>query len=363
MTIDYFSSLNYSMANEDNRLEYKLCEIYLPQNIVSVCGSGGRTIPLLAHQPKRLVCLDLVEQQLFLAKLRYEVNKNLTHDQFMLFWGYPPYGVNGNEQERKGLFESLKLEDDCKKYFESLFERLHWRGLIYDGNWENTFVFLSKIVKGFLPKSYRGIFDTKTLDEQNEYYQKVFPRLRWNFLLFFLGNKSLFNALLYKGDFVKKNVPESHWFYYKKNFHNLFTKQLVRESFFVQLCFLGEILYPEGVPLEAEVGTFEKVKANVNTEMIFLKKDLISAIIDEEEQVDFVSMSNVPSYFSGDIEKNFMQTIRHKIKDGGIVIYRCHLRIPEANLEGYEDISSEHQDLIEQEKVQMFRIRIFKKIC
>ena len=71
MADKYFNDLNYSLANEDTRLELDLCKTYKPKAILSICGSGGRFLPLLAAgTPKKIVALDLAPQQLHLAEMR-----------------------------------------------------------------------------------------------------------------------------------------------------------------------------------------------------------------------------------------------------------------------------------------------------
>ncbi|NRA45583.1 MAG: DUF3419 family protein [Oligoflexales bacterium] len=66
----YFSKLNYTVANEDSRLEYQMVRSLKPDRVLSVCGSGGRSLPLAAHTQKTLVCCDLAQEQLLLAKHR-----------------------------------------------------------------------------------------------------------------------------------------------------------------------------------------------------------------------------------------------------------------------------------------------------
>jgi S-adenosylmethionine-diacylglycerol 3-amino-3-carboxypropyl transferase len=175
-----------------------------------------------------------------------------------------------------------------------------------------------------------------------------------------LGNKALFNALLYKGDFIKKNVDETYIQYYDKAFNHLMHHDLVKKSYFMQLCYYGRIVYPEGNLLEGKKKTFNEMKKHLKRVKIqYLEKDIITSIKDEKD-VDFVSLSDVPSYFSGDLEKKFFQIIKPGLASDAIVINRNYLRIPNSDRSGYKDISSEYQKELADEKVQMYHIEVLK---
>ena len=48
MSKEYFSKLNYSLANEDSTLEVEMVKELKPKNTLAVCGSGGRSLRLRA---------------------------------------------------------------------------------------------------------------------------------------------------------------------------------------------------------------------------------------------------------------------------------------------------------------------------
>jgi S-adenosylmethionine-diacylglycerol 3-amino-3-carboxypropyl transferase len=79
-----------------------------------------------------------------------------------------------------------------------------------------------------------------------------------------------------------------------------------------------------------------------------------------EMKYDFLSLSDVPSYFQGDLETEFMQRIKPGLSPGAVVVNRYYLRKSECDLDGYVDITENYLKLIELEKVQMYDIRIYK---
>ena len=112
MTENFFKGLNYTLGNEDTTVEVELVKYFRPKNILSICGSGGRSLPLAAFGCECLHLLDLSKEQILLAKLKEATYKQLTYDEFLLFWSYYPNPSNQNGEERKALFFKLSLEKE-----------------------------------------------------------------------------------------------------------------------------------------------------------------------------------------------------------------------------------------------------------
>lgn len=359
MSKKYFTGLNYTLGNEDTNLEISLVKTLLPKSVLAICGSGGRSIPLAQSGVEQLSLVDLSREQIFLAKLREATYKQLSYDQFIDFWGYYPDDNDGHEALRKKIFAQLNLDESVRKFFENIFNEIDYSSLLYLGKWEQTFATLSKINQKILGKKFDSIFKYDNLTDQIEYFQNGFPLFRWYLVLFVLGNKTMFNALLYKGDFISKNYPESHFDYYRKAFNHLFTHDLASKSFFLQLCFFGRIMHLAGLPIESLEFTFNEIH-NSKTRIDYHHEDFVTFLKNSEIKYDFLSISDVPSYFKGELEAEFMQEIKKSLNPRCHIVIRNYLRKPSCNLNGFIDVTHEFKKLIEDEKVQMYRIQILK---
>lgn len=355
----YFTGLNYTLGNEDTTVEIKLAEEYGPKKVFAVCGSGGRSLPLALNGVEDLALSDLSLEQLYLAKLRYATYRELDHENFLLFWGYYPYADDNFCESRKKIFQGLSLEKDVRDYFEVIFQHNKFTSVLYTGKWEKTFRVLAKITRTLLGQEYDRILRFEDLNSQQDYYRNEFPMNRWKAVLFLVGNKTLFNALLYKGNFIEKNISESHFDFYLNAFERLFTRSLAQKSFFVQLCFYGKIQSLHGVPVEARNESHDRIK-DFKGEVHYIHADLLAHLKSGERKYDFLSLSDVPSYFKGDVERDFMQMIRPGLNLGAIIVNRYYLRIPECDLRGFSDITSKHQNLLDEELVQMYRIKVYQ---
>ncbi|MBI2711235.1 MAG: DUF3419 family protein [Bdellovibrio sp.] len=243
MSRTYFNRLNYTLANEDTRFEMNL----LPKGVshlVSVAGSGGRVLPLLAKHPKEVTCVDLSREQLYLTELRMESVKALTHAQFVSFWGYPPHPAE--PEERKRLFRKISLSPPAKGFFLDVFEHHGWQSILYAGSWEQTIAKLSRVNRQITGMKGIGLFTALNQTEHLAYLKNRFPTYAWALTLSVLGNAGVFNALLYKGHFPKKNLKDSSFHFYQESFKRIFAQGPARENFLLQLIFFGKILFPDG---------------------------------------------------------------------------------------------------------------------
>ncbi len=355
----YFSGLNYTLGNEDTSVEIEMIKKLKPKSIFSICGSGGRSLPLVHDEAIELSLSDLSIEQLNLAELRLATYRELTHEKFLMFWGYYPYSDTNHKSSRREIFSKLTLTQKSREFFTQVFTDIEFDSLLYLGKWERTFAIFAKVNRLLLGADYDRILLFDNLDEQIDFYKTKFPIKRWKILIQILGNKAMFNALLYKGDFITKNSALSHFNYYFQAFERLFTRDLAQKSFFLQLCFYGRIKSLQGVPAEAQKENFTRVhksKILVN----YIQEDFVSYLSKGEKQFDFLSLSDVPSYFQGALEKSFMQKIKPGLMIGAVIVIRYYLRKSQCDLVGYEDITHEYNQLLDLEKVQMYEIRVYK---
>ncbi|MGZ3787803.1 MAG: DUF3419 family protein, partial [Bacteriovorax sp.] len=153
----YFSGLNYTLGNEDTSVEIELSKIHRPKDVFSVCGSGGRSLPLCASYTEHLTLSDLSSEQIKLAMLREATYRQLAQDEFLLFWGYYPYSDDNFCKARKELFLKLDLPNDVRGFFTDVYSELEFTSVLYLGKWERTFQVLAKITRTLMGKDFDRI--------------------------------------------------------------------------------------------------------------------------------------------------------------------------------------------------------------
>ena len=347
----YFQDLNYTMANEDTNLEYRIAEQENSQSILTVGGSGSRSLPFLALPIKNIRIVDVSADQLKLIEIKLESIRQLDRTECIALWTSEDY------VERRDLFNKLKLANELKEFFKYHLEHNKQFPPLYWGKWERTFKTFSKITcLLFSQKVREELFQSQ---DPFKYYEDKIEGVRWEILLKIVGNKAMFNSLLYKGNFIKKNSPLSYFEYYHEAFHRLF-KLEIKKSHFLQLCFHGKVLHDEALPIEFSAELFEKIKHSkisptYEQGSIFDRK--------EGQRFDFVSLSDVPSYLSGDIEKNYLQNLKPALEKDALIINRFYLRHPEGSeLRDFDLVTLNYADIISRELVQMYEVQILKHV-
>ena len=360
MASAYFSKLNYTLANEDTALELSILPM-AAEHVLSVCGSGGRALPLLAKAPKRLTLVDVSQEQLYLAELRLAAMKALDWQDFLAFMGYPPQPMNAVTRRR--IFSILELSSPARDFLSRVFTANGFASILYDGQWERTFAKIATVTRLATGQDGLGLFDCRSLDEQRDYLRAKFPRRRWLAALRLIGQASVFNALLYRGSFPVMNLPMNHFEFYRQAFARSFALRPARENFFLQIVFFGRLVFAEGLPIECDQKVFLAAKSALEkTEIRFIRGDFLAVAESLNDKVDFVSFSDVPSYFTGPAERQFMQRLRPALTDGALVVNRSYLHVPfRPDYSGFDHVTAAYADAIAGEVTQMYVVDVLVK--
>lgn len=363
----YFTTLNYTLANEDTGLECTLLSGGAGQSgdtILTIAGSGGRVLPLLASGPARVVCVDLAEPQLALTELRLALAREASREEFLQFMGYAGAGASAGEAARlrQRLLDRLELRPGTRAFLKSWLTSIEWGSPLYEGKWERTFQKLSRVVQAIMGSGGRALFECRSNEEQRAYLASDFPWLRWKGVIALLGNASVFNALLYKGSFPEKNTPGSRRQFYESRYSRLFAQGPARENFFLQLSFLGSIEHAEGNPIECDPNVFFAAKEALQScNVEFALGDATEVASRQKGRIGFLSFSDVPSYFKGEQEKTFMQKIRPGLADGATVVVRNYLHVPVGcDHSGYVLENAKHEAAVLSEKVGVYDVDVFR---
>ena len=354
---DYFERLNYALGDEDTALEFAI----LPErarHVVSIAGSGGRLLPLLARSPARMTCTDISGPQLAFTRLRLALLEQTDHETFMDFMGYRP-GILPSR--RQFILQQLSLPRVDRHWLATLFQARHWQAPIYMGAFEQTLQRLAKVNRLFTGKAGQEIFQCSHLEEQTAYYRTRFPLKRWRAVIALLGNAAVLNSLLYKGAFPPNNLGISSRAAYLQIFHGLFTTQVVRESFFLQMLFFGELRYPQGFPLECDPQVFKRAREALRHCKLQVVQADITDCVAMHKNVDFVSLSDVPSFMPKAAGASVLQRLRPSLVDDALVVMRGHLHIVQPDCAGFCDITAQYQDAIAREKTQLWRVQIYRR--
>ena len=325
MSEKYFQGLNYSLANEDTWVEYRLA----PENANSyfaVCGSGSRVIPLLAKNPKHLHIVDLSDAQLKLFRLRLEGIKKLSYEEYLFFLGYLTKHAGAN---RTDLMKKLMLSSEDLAYWKHFEREWEHQGFIYLGRWEAHFMMLGRLFNKITFANLLPVFEAQSLTQQ----MKIISR-HWRPTLFkiytkIVMNEWVANKLLYKGSFAgsksNKTMQISAAEYVHQEFNDLFQTTWVKGNYFLQMIFLNKVTFKEAFPAECDEALFMKIKDST-TVIHFYQKNLLELL--KEAPHDFYSLSDTFSYMSDNDVSNFLSSLPASIATNTKMVIRTFMRKP-----------------------------------
>ena len=286
----YFQDLNYSLSNEDTKIESDLLA-RLPTDktkVLAVCGAGARVTPLMQTHVSRIDVVDVSEPQLKLLKLRLESIRKFDHDEFLQFWGY-----KNPISSRIKMFSSLELSADDSEYWKSQSQK--WEnGFLLTGRWENFLTQLGKLFRDAFFVNFETLFECPSAEARKIWFTKNFPQKRLQLFLKIFANPFIFNLFLYRGKFAKSK--ESFSDFLNQVFHQILIVKDPKRSFFAQMLFLGELKYSEGWPIEAHFDVFSRAK-KFQGDIHFHRSDLVDEI-EQRLDLNFLSLSDVVSYLS-----------------------------------------------------------------
>ena len=358
----YFTKLNYTLANEDTKLEYDLLPYQSP-HALSVCGSGSRVLPLLAKSPKKLSLIDSSPTQLALTELRIELVKDHSYQEFLSFLGYPSK-LEEDPKRRMEIFSCLPISKEHKKILKVIFQHNQWGPIIYEGKYERTLITISKLLHKLVGNSLRRHHKIDSKEELIKIYQESFPKKRFKIFLKLISNQNLLNALLYKGNHPKKNINLSYSEYYQQLFNNLFSKITWIDSYFLYFLVFGKLDQKTLFPLEAQESVFAKMKTGAQTADINYYQGFFPDVMDEiPKDIHFISFSDIPSYFSHSLGKQYLQILRPYMAKNGLICIRYFLhKSLHLKTEHYVNLNDLYQEKIATERTQIYDIDIFKFI-
>ncbi|TPV53863.1 DUF3419 family protein [Aestuariibacter sp. GS-14] len=314
-------NLQYTFCNEDTNTEVSCLK---PESsILAIAGSGSRVIPLFLSRPKRLVCIDSCEFQLFLTEMRITAVKQLSYNEYCILLGY----LSAKCSDRKKIFERLKIGTTAKNFMHNWFEEINWGCLIFSGNWERQVVKSSKIFKKLALKKSNMLHDCEDIKLQSNYLKKI--KWRLIFALTIISTSSIvqngfisIKHLRYKLK-IKKTYKSAYMYLY--GLFKFCRRKDIKHNYFYSPFILGRY-NPKIAPTpEINEENYALCKnAILNCKVEFVNSNIFQYSDKNQNVFDFISLSNVLDYcYTSAIIRN-VEKCNSSLKNNGIVFIRQH---------------------------------------
>ena len=119
----------------------------------------------------------------------------------------------------------------------------------------------------------------------------------------------------------------------------------------------------QGAPFETNHSLFNEMKMGIlDCDIRYYQGDLFSTIESLKTPIDFVSFSDILSYFPKELEDVYLQKIKNKLNPKALTVHRYYLHVNK-NLDtiGFDKVTPCYSELIQQEKTQFYLIDIYQR--
>lgn len=290
--------LRTSLGRDDSAVDRAIMPVDCRHALV-VAGSGARVLSALARRPRRLTCVDVSREQLWLTEARLALARTLEPAAYRSFWGYP--GPVMQPTERQRVFDSIALSDGARDYLTRAFAASAWDSLLYSGRWERALQRASWWNARLTGARGRGLLDCQSMEEQRAYLAERFPRWTWSATLLA----------------ARRGVSPGD------AFNRLFDQTPARTSFLAQQFFHGRLVSPEGCPDECDDAVYRAAREALNsTDIVYARGDPLEVAGGCSIALDFVSLADLERETKRPAGMPFLRRLAPGMARGGIVVWR-----------------------------------------
>lgn len=177
--------LLFGMSWEDPESDRGALRITSGDSILTIASGGCNTLSLLLDNPRRISAVDINPTQSHLLDLKCAAVRRLDAGDLHAFLGITP------STRRREMFESLvaDLQEDSLAYWRERLQAID-EGIIHQGRFER---FLRRF-RSFLTllqgkQRIERLFESKSIEEQRDYFDRTWNTLRWRTLFRLVFNK------------------------------------------------------------------------------------------------------------------------------------------------------------------------------
>jgi S-adenosylmethionine-diacylglycerol 3-amino-3-carboxypropyl transferase len=182
-----FPELLFGMSWEDPESDRLALQIKPGDAVVTISSGGCNTFGLLLEDPGHIFAVDINPCQSHLLELKRAAIRHLDLDDLYAFLGLRP------SRNRAEVFESLgsDLSAPALAYWRSRPEAIQC-GVVYQGRYEQFLRHFRRLLH--LAQGRRridGLFQSQSLEEQRDYFDRVWNTVQWRMLFRLLFNKQV----------------------------------------------------------------------------------------------------------------------------------------------------------------------------
>jgi len=303
--------LRYRICLEDPDTIQKALIINERDVVLSISSAGCNILNFLIYNPKKIIAVDLNQNQNHLLELKIQAMKNLDYSKFLEILGVK------HSKRRIELYDKIKnkLSKDAKKFWDSKIELID-QGITYSG--QSNIKKLGKFLRFFLGlKTIETFFKQESLEEQEKYFYKKINKLRVR--IFF----KILYIIPFLKNYKKLKQRKNKMFFLNiyKRYRHVMTRVIINNNYFLSVILLGKYLNNQTLPIYLQNKYFETIKSRLDK--IEIKTSRVEDVLKKSPSNFFtkLNLSTIPDFIEDkNLDKCFKELIR-TTKDNGRFCY------------------------------------------
>lgn len=262
-----FRGIVFNMSWEDPEMDRRALKITPDDTVISITSAGCNPLNFLCQSPKRLISIDSNPAQTAMLELKLAAIETLDHDAF-----FDIFAARRPNQVLKVYRPRLRplLSPRAQQFWD---EKL-WivaRDLYQIGRNGVFFRILRAYLKliGIDVRKQDGLFECRTLEEQNAWYSEhVAPRLwNWTSALFVSFQPFMYLAGVHPNQFRLVDGRHDMYEYVRERIEYVFTKVPLYDNYFMSIAVTGKFR-GERVPPYLMKHNFATLKRNLDRVLV-----------------------------------------------------------------------------------------------
>jgi len=343
--MSFFDELQYSSCSEDFSSEWATLDVKTGDQILAVCGGGGRALAFLAEDVAKVWVIDANPHQIAMARLKSEMMARLERKDFL-----DVCGVRSSRESREKIISSLEgaISSESRFFLRKHRRNIVNKGLLFIGKVEKHFMFCASILQFIWRPELNVLAQSSERFERERVADMLKNSRLWNRLLKLGTTPDVYRVFLQNiGWFTKRshqlNVPGHLMQRIDASIRNFG----LRRSHLLALVFAGsyDSVDEDCLPHYLRSGWYEKIRQRVDR-LEFVLGD-VSSVFPEglRGRVAKISLSNVPSYLDDGARARIWKMFSRNLGSSSIICERRFL----GNTEISPDILAQFREHPERE--------------
>ena len=313
--------IRYSQAWEDPRCDIEGLAIGPEDDVLAVGASGDNALAFLIAGARSVTAIDFNPTQNHLLELKLSAIEALEPADVHAFLGVTP------STARDYFYRQVRprLSEDARAYWDSRPDLLE-RGVIHVGRFEGYFKLFRSYV---LPLVHRRrtaerLFELETLEQQREFYERVWDKRRWRILFRMFFGKTLLGRLGRDPAFFKYVEVDKVGENFRKRAEHALTEIPIKDNWFLEYIVRGgyhapHLRLPPYLRPEHHAYLREQGRARLNLAVGSFEQFLPTR---GDDSFDCFYLSDIFEWMSEDAFADLLRLFHRVGRDGGRLTYR-----------------------------------------